>query len=659
MGWSAVDGRRRIRDVDDGEIACEGQSGDERRSNHYIRGPEFWVTVTYEADAPRIQPNDRGRGDTQGMPRPIKYRTADALTGDQRVWGIEGGGERRERGERRVDGDERHFGGDERRADGGEQRADDVQEYCDGGEPDEAKRHTAEVRCDGGETRGNEVTSTDDTDDRSRDREKITQLHAVASEMVACRTVDQVYQRTVDAAERILEFDSCYVMRREGSHFVPGARSSSPTNTGLERVPIDHGLTGHTFETGEATLVRDIETNEYADPVHGAYRSGISVPIGEHGVLQGVSESVDAFDDTDLELAELLTTHASAAIDRIETEARLREREAALIEERDRLGALFENVPDPAVAYDLRSGDPIAREVNSAFERKFGYDAETVVGENIDEFIVPDGQEAEAASLNEDLRRGESLHLETRRQTADGVIDVLLHVVPVTVGEVSPRGFSIYTDITERKQRERELELQNERLEEFASIVSHDLRNPLNVARGYLELARGDGGDEHFEKIEAAHDRMDELIDGLLALAREGKLVGETESVDVETVAGMAWGCVRTGEASLEVEPGRIEADRDRLATLFENLFANAVTHGGSDVTVRIGYLDDGFYVEDDGVGIPAALHERVLRTGYTSTDGGTGLGLAIVSEIANAHGWEVTVTDSTSGGARFEFNDE
>ncbi len=629
---------------------------------------------------------------TKRMSRPIQYRTGDALTDEPRGWGIDRDGERRE-------GGERNFGGDERRCDDVQGGSDGVQGGSDDGEPDEAKHPTAVVRCDGGETRGNKVKSTDGTDDqldddqpdeaqpdddglnanrpgddrpnddrpdddrpdddRTRDRAKIAQLHEVASEMVSCRTVDQVYQRTVDAAERILEFDSCYVMRREGSHFVPGARSSSPTNTGLERVPIDHGLTGHTFETGKATLVRDIETDEYADPVHGEYRSGISVPIGEHGVLQGVSESVDAFDGTDLELAELLTTHASATIDRIETEARLREREAALIEERDRLAALFENVPDPAVAYDIRSGEPIAREVNSAFERKFGYDAETVVGENIDEFIVPDGQEAEATALNEDLRRGESLHLETRRQTTDGVIDVLLHVVPLTVGEESPQGFSIYTDITERKQRERELELQNERLEEFASIVSHDLRNPLNVACGYLELARDGGDDEYFEKIEAAHDRMDELVDGLLSLAREGRLVGETDSVDVETVAGMAWDCVRTGEASLEVEPGRIEADRDRLVTLFENLFANAVTHGGSAVTVRIGYLDDGFFVEDDGVGIPEALYERVLSPGYTNTDGGTGLGLAIVSDIASAHGWEVRVTSGASGGARFEFYDE
>jgi signal transduction histidine kinase len=78
-------------------------------------------------------------------------------------------------------------------------------------------------------------------------------------------------------------------------------------------------------------------------------------------------------------------------------------------------------------------------------------------------------------------------------------------------------------------------------------------------------------------------------------------------------------------------------------------------TDCGPSVTVTVGGTDEGFYVADDGPGIPPEEREDVFDTGYTTENGGTGLGLAIVSQIVAAHGWEITITDSDSGGARFE----
>jgi signal transduction histidine kinase len=81
------------------------------------------------------------------------------------------------------------------------------------------------------------------------------------------------------------------------------------------------------------------------------------------------------------------------------------------------------------------------------------------------------------------------------------------------------------------------------------------------------------------------------------------------------------------------------------------------VRHGGDDVTVRVGRLADGtgFYVEDDGPGIPDADRDGVFHRGYSTSDEGTGFGLAIVATIADAHGWTVTATAGADGGARFE----
>jgi signal transduction histidine kinase len=150
---------------------------------------------------------------------------------------------------------------------------------------------------------------------------------------------------------------------------------------------------------------------------------------------------------------------------------------------------------------------------------------------------------------------------------------------------------------------------------------------------------------------------MDHLVTDLLALAREGQDVGETQSVDLDTIAREAWSHVATDEASLRVESsGTIDADPDRLVELFENLYRNAAEHAGDAPVVTVGRLDgrEGFFVADDGPGVDDDIDP--FDTGVTTSDEGTGFGLPIVESIAEAHGWTVSVAQSADGGARFEF---
>ncbi|KDS90388.2 HTR-like protein [Halorubrum saccharovorum] len=150
---------------------------------------------------------------------------------------------------------------------------------------------------------------------------------------------------------------------------------------------------------------------------------------------------------------------------------------------------------------------------------------------------------------------------------------------------------------------------------------------------------------------------METLIDDLLTLARDGEGVEETERVSLGEFAETCWDGVETAGASLRVETDRaILADRSRLRQLFENLLRNAIEHASEDVTVTVGDLDGGFYVADDGSGIPENDRERVFETGYSTNEDGTGFGLEIVETVAEAHGWDVRVTDAAGGGARFEF---
>ncbi|MFC5279251.1 sensor histidine kinase [Halorubrum rubrum] len=228
----------------------------------------------------------------------------------------------------------------------------------------------------------------------------------------------------------------------------------------------------------------------------------------------------------------------------------------------------------------------------------------------------------------------------------------------------------------ELEANERELERQNAQLERFAGVVSHDLRNPLSVARGNLELVRDERDDgDRLRAIADAHARMEALIDDLLTLARQGEAIDATETVHPAELSRVCWKEFSTGDATLSVEDvPPLAGDPDRLRQLFENLFRNSVEHGstgsraspgdsvehgGEDVTVTVGTLPDrdGFYVADDGPGIPESERERVLESGYSTAEEGTGFGLAIVAEIARAHGWDVRVVESTDGGARFEFS--
>ncbi|WP_424004701.1 ATP-binding protein [Haloarcula salina] len=214
----------------------------------------------------------------------------------------------------------------------------------------------------------------------------------------------------------------------------------------------------------------------------------------------------------------------------------------------------------------------------------------------------------------------------------------------------------------------RELERQNERLDEFASTLSHDLRNPLTVARGHVELLsarlseRDPDGDDlqtHIEKLEGAHDRIESIIDDVLTLTRKGASVEETEPVPLDAVIADAWDNIDSKNATLDVQESRtIHADRSRLLRAFENLFRNSIDHVGDDVTVSVGLTDHGFYVADDGPGIPTEEVDDIFDYGHTTSDEGTGLGLSIVKTIADAHGWRLYVDTTYVGGAMFVFAD-
>jgi len=447
------------------------------------------------------------------------------------------------------------------------------------------------------------------------------------------------YQELVETMDDVAfivdrEFEVQYVNDRIGDYLSvpPEAMEGQP----IELLAMEYTVDPADGEQFLSTL-DDVFEGEADTPV----RLEIPLDIDERVVFEyqfsPVRERAEA--------AETETFPAVAVTMRDVTERRERERELEATKER--LDTVISNVPVVLFAIDE---DGVFTLSEGRGLSKLGLEPGEVVGESVFEFYAdqPDILDASERALD-----GESVEVTVE---AGGVhLDTAYQ--PVTDDDGSVTGaIGVAFDVTERRERERELRRQKQRSQELVSVVSHDLRNPLNVATGRLELADGECDSESLDAVADALARIDDLIDDLLTLAESGGTLEEFGTVDLETVATASWRSVATGSADLVTEKTcRLAADAGQLRRLLENLMRNAVDHVGEDVTVTVGCHDDGFYVADDGPGIPEAAREDVFRYGYSGSGDGTGFGLAIVEEVADAHDWSVTITESDAGGARFE----
>jgi PAS domain S-box-containing protein len=298
--------------------------------------------------------------------------------------------------------------------------------------------------------------------------------------------------------------------------------------------------------------------------------------------------------------------------------------------------------------------------VSEAFLTLTGYDREEIIGSQPEKIKTDEAAQRAndilAEIVSSDGPESKKFRVDIRRKDGE-TVPCYDHMAALPFDEDFRGSVGILRDATRETRQRKELIRQNKRLEEFTSIVSHDLRTPLGNAQTAATLARSTADESHFDTLESELDRMDRMIDELLTLAKEGEAVSETEPIDLGRLATEAWEPFGSTQDSLYIPEGtaRIDADKSRFRRLLENLFRNAVEHCPSPVTVTVGRTESGFYVADDGPGIDEANHEDVFEPGYTTVEDGTGFGLAIVRRIADAHGWEVAVTRSDSGGTRFD----
>jgi PAS domain S-box-containing protein len=572
------------------------------------------------------------------------------------------------------------------------------------------------------------VAISRDVSTRVERERKLEQLRERTQELMYTETIEETTSHAVSAADEIIgaALSGIHLVNEAGDALEPTATVDHLSDV-FDEIPRferdgDPGsrsaLVWDAYRSGEPVYVDSVSTSDRVTEESPA-ESVVVQPLGDHGVFIISSQERRAFTDTDRLLVEILANNLEATLDRVDREQTLRTRE-------HRLGLLHEATRDLIQADSTRE---VTERIAEAAEEILGFSLTVVrlydpdegglvpvaqteqVGEVLPErpLFTPDDESQhwnayesgevriidDIVTLEDGVDKGTGLRSlmllpmgefgtisvgETVPRALDDTDEFLARIL-ATAGETALQSQEQRTDL---RARQTELERQNERLEEFASVISHDLRNPLNVASLNRELAAEECDSEYLDGVERAHDRMAALIEDLLTLAREGQTLSEVTNVELGSLVSNCWRSVDTRGASLVVDADRtIRADRGRLRQLFENLFRNAVEHGstsdGSDAadtgaqgattggtesataadagpTVTVGDLPDGFSVADDGPGIPEAEREQVFEVGYSTTTDGTGFGLSIVEQVAEAHDWSIRVVESEAGGTRFEF---
>jgi PAS domain S-box-containing protein len=324
---------------------------------------------------------------------------------------------------------------------------------------------------------------------------------------------------------------------------------------------------------------------------------------------------------------------------------------------------------------------------NRGAERMYGYSEHEALQMNI-EALVPEEERERARGFLQAIKRGEEVtSLEVKRRTKDGIVlDVWLTTTKLVDDEGRPSAVATTErDITDLKRAERERERLLKELgdamearDEFLSVASHELRNPLNALNLKLDLilkqARnaGPAGEKLASGIEVAlrqSGRLTRLIDELLDVSRitSGRLTLEREDVNlsqlVPEVEDRLRQMVERGGTTVElrVQPGVVGRwDRLRLEQVLVNLLTNAVKYGGRspiEISLQADERQATLAVRDRGPGIPEAEQQRIFERFARAAPrgvGGMGLGLYITRQIVEAHGGRIRIESQPGQGATF-----
>jgi len=337
----------------------------------------------------------------------------------------------------------------------------------------------------------------------------------------------------------------------------------------------------------------------------------------------------------------------------------LKQARAELEDERDRFSYLFNTLPDAVIETETVADESVVRSVNPAFSKVFGYGEETAVDRPLSELLrPPDTTHDELPRFDERRTNGEPFQTELRLMTETGFRDFLFRGVPYSRTGDSVRGFGIYTDITDQRERERRLKLLNR-------VLRHNLRNDLTVILGMADALDERIDDPELGSILDRLQRKAEEVSSLSERARDMERSVRrdqfgTDPVDVPAAVSDIVSSYRDEHAAqieTDLPESPVAAGDGRLHRILGELLENSLEHAGEDPSVRIDIEADqrtvSITVADDGPGIPQ--HELDVVTGdepITQLRHGTGLGLWLIVWVTETYGGTVEFADGPDGGA-------
>lgn len=322
---------------------------------------------------------------------------------------------------------------------------------------------------------------------------------------------------------------------------------------------------------------------------------------------------------------------------------------------------LFEYTTDCIVEGTVQDGDPIVHRVNDAFERVFGYTNSELRGENLNDYITPDDMRSEVEAVDQEYREGNVGPREVVRQTTDGPRHFLHRAAGIEEG----LSYAIYTDITEQKEREQEIQAQRDNLHLLNRVIRHDLRNDLQLIKLYAEML---GEELDSESLDIIRESVENAID-LTQSARDLSMVMMNQEVELERqeLAQVIGSQMAEQEEAfpaatfelVNIDQATVSAD-DMLSAIFRNLLKNAVVHNDKQTpTVELSMQQDEetvrVFVADNGPGVPDKKREDIFDDGEKGLDSdGTGIGLYLVSTLVDRYGGDIWVEDNDPEGAVF-----
>ena len=348
--------------------------------------------------------------------------------------------------------------------------------------------------------------------------------------------------------------------------------------------------------------------------------------------------------------------------------------------------ALVETSPVAIVTLDLNQH---ILDCNPAFEALFGYEKSNVIGEDIDDLIVPEHKREEASRYTRQVDKGTSIRGVTTRQREDGsLVDVEIFGTPVIVNGEKIGLFALYHDVTELMCAKREAEEAARTKSEFLANMSHEIRTPMNAVIGMTGLLLDTELDteqrEYVRTVRSSGDALLEIINDILDFSKieAGKLNLERQPFSVRQCVEDALDLVapKAAEKSLEIAsliekevPVAIYGDITRVRQVLVNLLNNAVkfTDKG-EVIIHVrgkkkhkDHVQLKFSVRDTGIGIPEDRQDRLFQS-FSQVDasttrqyGGTGLGLAISKQLVEMMGGTIGVDSKVGQGSTFFFSFE